>query len=71
MGEPAIQIVTLSFFRFDTLSARLWAFAMMGLAGNHDAHAGSGVLEALRIGNRRRVYAKAEHPRLCHPMCLA
>ncbi len=32
MGEPAIQIVTLSFFRFDTLSARLWAFAMMGLA---------------------------------------
>ncbi|MEO0991251.1 MAG: spheroidene monooxygenase [Pseudomonadota bacterium] len=28
----AIQTVTLSFFRFDRLSARLWAFAMMGLA---------------------------------------
>lgn len=29
---PAIQTVTLSFYRFDSLSARLWAFAMMGLA---------------------------------------
>ncbi|MCY4336156.1 MAG: spheroidene monooxygenase [Litoreibacter sp.] len=26
------QVVCLSFFRFDTLAARMWAFAMMGLA---------------------------------------
>ncbi|MEM6304661.1 MAG: spheroidene monooxygenase [Pseudomonadota bacterium] len=26
------QVVSLSFFRFDSLGARLWAFAMMGLA---------------------------------------
>lgn len=30
--EPAIQTVTLSLFRFDSVAARLWAFAMMGLA---------------------------------------
>jgi spheroidene monooxygenase len=29
---PAPQVVSLSFYRFDSLSARLWAFAMMGLA---------------------------------------
>ena len=29
---PAIQTVTLSLFRFDGLTNRLWAFAMMGLA---------------------------------------
>ncbi len=31
-APPPTQTVTLSFFRFDTLTARLWAFAMMGLA---------------------------------------
>lgn len=31
-GAPAIQTVTLSLFRFDGTAARLWAFAMMGLA---------------------------------------
>ena len=31
-GVPAIQTVTLSLCRFDGVAARLWAFAMMGLA---------------------------------------
>ena len=31
-GEPAIQTVTLTLYRFDSVAARLWAFAMMGLA---------------------------------------
>jgi spheroidene monooxygenase len=30
--EPAIQTVTLSLFRFESIGARLWAFAMMGFA---------------------------------------
>ena len=30
--EDMSQVVCLSFFRFDTVAARLWAFAMMGLA---------------------------------------
>ena len=30
--ETAIQVVTISFYRFDTRLARLWAFAMMGFA---------------------------------------
>lgn len=32
MTQPPQQTVTLSLFRFDGLLARLWAFAMMGLA---------------------------------------
>ncbi|MEO0916557.1 MAG: spheroidene monooxygenase, partial [Pseudomonadota bacterium] len=32
MGEPAIQTVTLTLYRFESLATRLWAFAMMGLA---------------------------------------
>ena len=32
VGVPAIQTVTLSLFRFNGLTDRLWAFAMMGLA---------------------------------------
>ena len=35
MGEPAIQTVTLTLFRFDSVAARLWAFVMMGLARPH------------------------------------
>lgn len=31
-GEPAIQTVTLTLYRFESVPARLWAFAMMGLA---------------------------------------
>jgi spheroidene monooxygenase len=31
-GVGPIQIVTLSLYRFDSLGARIWAFAMMGLA---------------------------------------
>ncbi|MGR3514625.1 MAG: spheroidene monooxygenase [Paracoccaceae bacterium] len=35
MGEPAIQTVTLTLYRFDTVAARLWAFAMMAFARRH------------------------------------
>ncbi len=35
MGEPAIQTVTLTLYRFDSVATRLWAFAMMGLARPH------------------------------------
>ena len=35
MGEPAIQTVTLTLYRFDSFAQRLWAFAMMGLARRH------------------------------------
>ena len=36
-----IQVVTISFYRFDTRFARLWAFAMMGFARMHFARLSS------------------------------
>ena len=36
-----IQVVTISFYRFDTRLARLWAFAMMGFARMHFARLSS------------------------------
>ena len=32
MGEPAIQTVTLTLYRFDNMATRVWAFAMMAFA---------------------------------------
>ena len=62
----AIQVVTISFYRFDTRLARLWAFAMMGFARLHFARlsslrfwklCGSGTGEGFTPSPNTSVYA--------------
>jgi len=57
--------VSISFFRFASLTARIWALTMMGAAACpcRVADSGSG---NLRLGHGRGFHADSEHGRLCH-----